>query len=276
MSRHRFGLWGIELDEKAFAEALAGAALVEVRKDVAVLELTQIPPPMPAAVARTKWQRAGAKRIEVKSRGHLDLLWLNAMLAQVACVYFRRDEPDVAVAWEWPLRIGLLEDDRGSELQQSLGDSSLQQIVRFVTLTETVTECELLLIPCNLRTSVARVLTAPARITADCVIVMGGAKADSDRVAALLHTLRTEVRTAGVAVASVPKEKRHDWLHALVAQLAHNKTIDDALQLAAGRDYAPPPLLVCSGKLAELARVARYVERVGTALRRMAPNINSI
>jgi len=37
MSRQQFGLWGIELDEKAFAEALAGAALVEVRKDVAVL-----------------------------------------------------------------------------------------------------------------------------------------------------------------------------------------------------------------------------------------------
>ena len=272
MSRALFGVWGIDLDDNAFAKALAGAALRGVHNAVAELSFDAVPPTATVTDATARWQASGARRIEVDSFGALELPWLNAMLARIAKgVSFRRDQPDVAVAWEWPLRIGLLGGDRASELQASLDHSSLQRLVRFVTLSETETECELLLLPHNLRTSVERVLAAEMRISADCVIVLGGAKVEADRIEPLLHTLRTDVRTAGVAVASVPKEQRGSWLHAIVANLAHNTTLDEALRIAADQTGSAAPLLVCSRHLAELARVARYVERVGRTMRRSRP-----
>ncbi len=270
MSRALFGVWGIDLNDDAFAMALAGAALRGVRNGVAELAFDAVPPTTPANDAIASWRTSGATRIEVDSfTPPLEMTWLNAMLALIAKgVSFRRDEPDVAVAWEWPLRIGLLGGDRASELETSLDRSSLRRLVRFVTLSESESECELLLLPHNLRTSVELVLGATTRITADCVIVMGGAKVEPDRIEPLLNTLRTDVRTAGVAVASVPKEQRGTWLHAIVANLAHNLTIDEVLRIAANQTGSAAPLLVCSRNLAELARVARYVERVGRTMRR--------
>jgi hypothetical protein len=278
MSRQLFGLWGIDLDENAFAMAVAGAALKRVRGGVAELAIATVPPRMDAGAAVAHWKAAGVSRVEVLSFAPLQLMWLNATLARIATgVSFRRDEPDVAVAWEWPLRIGLLDDDRSAELRTSLDSSSLRKLVRFVTVGPSATECELLLLPYNLRTSVERVLGAQARISADCVIVLGGAKVEHDRVEPLLHTLRTDVRTAGVAVASVPQERRTEWMHAVVAHLAHNTTLDEVLRIAGNESGADAPLLVCSRKLAELARLSRYVERVGSTLKRaLAPVVSVV
>jgi hypothetical protein len=276
MSRQLFGLWGIDLDETAFAQALAGAAVDVVHMDDGIAELViEIPPEMSAADGRAVWASRAVgwdrvTRIEVLAFPDLlDILWLNATLARVAhSVYFRVDEPNVSVAWEWPLRIGLLAGDRSEELMRSLDNSSLSKLVRFVTLGDSVRECELLLIPSNLRAAAERVLAMPVRLTADCVIVMGGAKVESDRIASLTQILRTEVRTGGVALASVPKESRAVWLHSLVANLAHNTTIDLTLRMAATDAHADPPLLVCSRKLAGLARLSHFVERLGAAMKR--------
>jgi len=268
MSRQKFELWGIDLDERAFADALGGAGARNVRNGIVEWKLDAIPPSMPVEEARTHWNALAASRIEVQPSGDLDLAWLNATLAKTgSAVYFRDDDPDVAVAWEWPLRVGLLESDRADELRKSLDDPALAKLVRFVSIGEEATECELLLIPCNLRAAVERVLALSKRPTADCVIVMGGAKVESDRVAPLMRTLRTDVRTAGVAVASVPKEERGRWLKALVANLSRNMTIDAALSNSANAAGADPPLLVCSRRLAELAKLANYATRLDRKLR---------
>jgi len=278
MSRQLFGLWGIDLDENAFAMAVAGAALKRVRDGIAELAVTAVPPKMDASAAIAHWKAAGVSRIEVLTFAPLELMWLNATLARIAIgVSFRRDEPDVAVAWEWPLRIGLFDDDRSAELRTSLDSSSLRKLVRFVTVGPSATECELLLLPYNLRTSVQRVLGAHARISADCVIVLGGAKVEHDRLEPLLHTLRTDVRTAGVAIAAVPKERRAEWMHAVVAHLAHNTTLDEVLRIAGNESGADAPLLVCSRRLAELARLSHYVERFGSTLKRaVSPAVSAV
>lgn len=277
MSRQQFELWGIDLDEQAFAEALAGAGAREVHDGIVEWRLDSVPPSMTVEDARSHWSSLATSRIEVQAPGSLDVTWLNATLARAAhAVYFRDDAPEVAVAWEWPLRIGFLEDDRSDELRKSFNDPTLAKLVRFVSMGIEANECELLLIPCNLRTAVGRVLDTPSRLAADCVIVIGGAKVEADRLVPLMRTLRTDVRTAGVAVASVPKEQRGQWLEALVANLSHNFTIDDALRSAAEAVQSDPPLLVCSRRLAELAKLSRYVQRLGTKMKSSAPPLTPI
>jgi hypothetical protein len=261
MSRYRFGVWGIELDDEGFAAALAGAGM-RGNPSGGIIEFRapELPPRMDPKAAHAQWIRArsSVKQVEVTDPGDLDPLWLTSMLARAlpdGGVYFLRNEPEVAVAWEWewPLRIGLFAGDRSDELRTALRGTSTDRAVRFVEVGRERAECELLLIPCNLRASVERVLTAAAPITADCTVILGGAKVEGNRVDALLSVVRGEVRTAGVAVASVPKDVRPEWLRALIAHLSRRNTIDVALCQAARETKLEAPLLLCSRKLAELA-----------------------
>lgn len=274
MSRYRFGVWGIGLDDDAFAAALAGAGVRGgAANGIVEFRAPKLPPAMPAAEARSRWSGLAdsVRQIEVTSAGDLDPMWLAATLARAVPdggVHFRRDDPEVAVAWQWPLRIGLFADDRGSELRTALDRSSMKRLVEFVEVGREAAECELLLLPCNLRASVERALGAAAPITADCTIVLGGAKVDGDRIESLMTVLRGEVRTSGVALASVPKGERAEWLRALIAHLSHSNPIDVALCQAARERNLGVPLLLCSRKLAELATLRHFVERMGRAMKR--------
>lgn len=273
MSRYRFGVWGIELDDDAFAMALAGAGAQGVAANgIIEFRVPQLPPPMSVADARALWSSIAysVRQIEVTNAGDLDPLWLAAMLARAVPdggVHFRRDDPEVAVAWQWPLRIALFADDRSTELRTALDRSSMKQLVQFIEVGREAVECELLLIPCNLRASVQRAFSATAPITADCTIVLGGAKVDGDRIESLMTVLRGEIHTSGVALASVPKGGRAEWLRALIAHLSHSNTIDVALCQAARETKLAAPLLLCSRKLAELATLRYFVERMGVAMR---------
>lgn len=273
MSRYRFGLWGIGLDDDAFAAALAGAGVRgEAANGIIEFRAPQLPPAQPAAEASSRWSRlaSSVRQIEVTSAGELDPMWLVATLARAVPeggVHFRRDDPEVAVAWQWPLRIGLFAGDRASEPRTALDRSSMKRLVEFVEVGREAAECELLLMPCNLRASVERVLGATAPITADCTIVLGGAKVDGDRTESLMTVLRGEIRTSGVALASVPKGERAAWLRALVAHLSHSNPIDVALFQAARERGLGAPLLLCSRKLAELATLRHFVERMGRAMK---------
>lgn len=273
MSRYRFGVWGIKLDDDAFAEALAGAGVANLYNPSGIAEfhVPRVPPELSVEDALQRWQSSQpVRQLEVVDAGGLDPLWLAATLARAVPhggVHFRRDEPDVAVAWQWPLRIGLFADDRASELRTALTGRSTSRLVEFVEVGKEPAECELLLIPCNLRAAVQRVLAAAAPITADCTIVLGGPKVDSERVEALLAVIRGEVRTAGVALGSVPKSARQEWLRVLIEHLSHSETIDTALCAAARATGIAAPLMYCSRKLAELATLRHFAERLGTAMK---------
>lgn len=272
MSRYRFGVWGLGLDEDAFAAALAGAGNVHEEPDGRVeFRMPMLPPILSPAEAAARWTASAGnpKQIAVTDAGSFDPLWLASTLQRAnpeGGVYFRRDEPAVSVAWQWPLRIGLFADDAATDLRTALHRSSMSGLVQFVEVGREEAECELLLIPCNLRASVERVLAAKAAITADCVIVLGGAKIAADRIDALMSVLRGEVRTAGVALASVPKPARAQWFRAFIANLSHSATIDRALGAAARETKIAAPLLVCSAKLAEAATLRQFVERLGGAM----------
>jgi len=293
--RSQLGVWGIELDNEDFAQALAAAGL-SASSDIILpsssdprggtvyswaLPKTPSRATLPATYFREVWReirRTSTSPIRLQIEHEPPDASLVSILTgpgAADAVYFRRDDPPAAVAWEWPLRVGLFDDARAEVLRGALSNSSMRQLVDFVTLTPTATRCDLLLLPYNLRTSLQRVLGASFRVQADCVIVMGGAKVTEDRIAPLFNALRTEVVTAGVALASVPKPQRHQWFHALVAALSHDHTIDVALADAARKNSLGAPVVVCSETLARFARISHFVARMGRELqsRRESPSL---
>lgn len=273
MSRYRFGVWGLGLDDEEFAFAVAGAGHV---RDVDAQRAEWAAPALPPAISADDaagmgelLQRRGAQ-IAVTNPGDLDPLWLASVLQRAngnSGVYLLRDAPDVPVAWQWPLRIGLFADDRGSELRTALAGTPLEKLVELIEIRDEAVTCELLLIPCNLRTAVERLLAAKAPISADCTIVLGGPKVAAERVLSLMNVIRDDIRTAGVALASVPKAKREQWMTGLIAHLSHSATIDAALARVANEIDIAAPVVVCSRRLAEAATLRNFASRLETAVR---------
>jgi len=206
-----------------------------------------------------------------------DSLWLLRLLLRHEVghsAYLRVDEPDRAVAWELPLRIGVLGDARSAELAEHVAAVPWPQLVRLVPLSQVDEDCDLLLLADDLRGAVARVLRQPRRLRADCVLAIGGAGVAAERIMPLAAALRAEVLTAGVGIARIDPERGREWLIRLIEELSHDNPLDVALVGASrsvqGDEDDEPAFLFTSRRLATAARVTAFARRLGQEVRRMA------
>jgi hypothetical protein len=207
-----------------------------------------------------------------------DVSWLMSLLLGshgiADAAYVRVDRPDRLVAWEWPLRIGLLGDRRSIEFGRQLSAVPWPRLVECVSLDKVDEDCDLLLLADDLRGAAARVLQEPRRLRADCVLLTGGAGVATDRILPLARALRSEVLTAGVGIARVDPEVQQHWVTALIEQLAHDAPLDvavfRALKKAYGGEPSAMPLLMMSRRLATSARVTAFTHRLGQEVRRIA------
>ena len=87
MDRYRFGVWGIELDDDAFAAAVAGAgAQGEVTNGIIEFRAPGFSHAMPALDAHARWLgfASEVRQIEVTDVGVLDPSWLATVLSRAA------------------------------------------------------------------------------------------------------------------------------------------------------------------------------------------------
>lgn len=205
-----------------------------------------------------------------------DYFWVATQLlgstVGATSIYVRADEPQTTVGWNWPLRIGFLEDEESKKLRQqfekALKDSGLEVLVEFVTLQSERDDCDLLLFPQTLQGALSELLKASWSPKADCVLVLGGSRDLSERMTALLQAVRVQARTSGTCLLFIAGEQRGEWLKGLIAELSHNNPLDVALFAANREMKAPTLLLAASRQLIDLSLVSRTVERIGQALKR--------
>ncbi len=316
MHRRDFGGWGLELSDDEFAQALAAAGLflgarvrfvdkaptldavvlalgaIEPREGPAawVLPGADAPQSVPAAMFRDAWRKSGLQgrvRFEVQTWGGGSPRWLVEQLSQPPVgapgIYARVDEPAVDVTWEWPLWIGLLGDERSQRYRRRVERIRhdipwLSSLVSLVALDRATAECDLLLLPHDLRSALAAVASAGFSIRADCTIILGRATDGDSRLMAQMAGIRGVVRTSGVALAHVPR--RSDlpgsdlqmwWLYDFLREMSHNTPLDVAL-LGATRSHVPgvTPLLVGSRGLIQFTRLAVQVRRMASRYKAMA------
>ncbi|MCE3271555.1 MAG: hypothetical protein K0S57_1952 [Ramlibacter sp.] len=190
-------------------------------------------------------------------------------------VFLRVDQPAWAVAWEWPLRMGVLgaaaASARGKRLQAALDRTGYRHLWSVVDMARPGAECDLLLLPGDLRQALAEVLAAPQRPRADCVLVLGGTQVSEARGLTLAAALRRETRTAGVGVLAAGGDVA-EFLTDLVAELSHDLTLDVALFRAAARQKGqggtgwPAPELLFSRALATGSSARRSAARIAREL----------
>jgi hypothetical protein len=236
---------------------------------------------IPARHAAEAWQQADVgwgARLELWHEGSESPAWLAAALAHpdvgLASVYVRQDHPVVDVSWGWPLRVGLLPDQRSVELRGILErglrfESWIDRLVRPVDATLPDSDCDLLLLPHAPRDALRIVTELRSAPYADCIIVLS-AWDESDRAYGLLSGLRSAARTSGVALVGMEptggKENRAwPWFSALIAELSHDSPIDVALRRAAP-DGELPPLLSAARRLVDQGRLRHRVQRMAEML----------
>src|SRR5437764_9778453 len=157
MNRRSFGTWGANLDDDAFAQALAALGVVRfsaplrgdaIKPEVNAVLATDLvefaldlnvdwvirwnrrpreveAEPEKAEVFQKAWRegiqsRYRDLRLEINPsrdrRLSLDRRWLVSQLSRPAVgassVYVRQDEPSRPISWNWPVRIGLLNNER--------------------------------------------------------------------------------------------------------------------------------------------------------------------
>lgn len=306
MDRSRLGGFGTTLPEWELAQALAAwtvrpwrryrgesiedlvqELIFEGKDGLCELSAWWFPPDTgddPAPVYAEAWRRFVAQHPNPR----LEILgaWSNVeaedatWLARICCipevgagsVYLRMDEPDWPVAWEWPLRLGVLgqtgSSGRHAKLLHALTKVEFGNLWSVVDMAQPGAECELLLLPGDLRQGLASILDAPQRPRADCVLVLNGCQISDPRSLALKAALRQEARAPGVAVVSAGMAI-DEFLSALVRELSHDAPLDLALfsaQSAVRRGHGPSPMalpdLLFSRTLAISSRVRLSAARV--------------
>nr|MBL8412258.1 hypothetical protein [Dechloromonas sp.] len=219
-------------------------------------------------------------RLEISTPGlnatRPDTYWLLRLLLDNDIghsVYLRHDRPNRPIAWEWPLRLGILPGTDATALAEDVAAIPWPDLIRLTEIANDNTECDLLLLPNDLRGGLARVLQQPRRLRADCVLLLGGAGVTAERIRPMVASLRSEVVTGGVCICSIEPDARHGWLIRLIEELSHDLSLDIALNRATkyqGCEQAGPLILESSRRLVAVSRISTFARRLSQDVRRMA------
>lgn len=257
MNRRSFGFWGVDLSTADFAAALAAAGVLAGNEPLEDAErergllvwrspLERLGLLRDAREYAAKWKQYIATkdvrerpRIEIDpefdSRRIVDAMWVLETLSipevQAAAVYIRAEEPVAKVVLEWPIRIGVLPSATASSLLAELRGYHHHKLIKLVTLSEKRRECDVLLLPGSLKQSVAELAALPFNMRCDVAIVLGASDATPRNATALIATIRSLSRSAGVAVTPTTGNKL-PWFWRFIDEIAHNNSIDVALSLA--------------------------------------------
>jgi hypothetical protein len=270
--------------ESTLLEALGdGKQVVELSYWLRAQELDTIAyTPEARALARA-WRRVvnnrPAPRLEIQwpNIAILDQPWLPEQLSRpavrAASVYIRRNKPEVEVSWAWPVRVGFLADPASAKLHVELATTRwADKLARLTTVPTIGTECDILLLPFDLRGALLATLEAPERLKASCVVVLGGSSQGAENLGARILALRGETGAGCVAIARVPEEERRWWFTQLLEELSHDHPIDVALTTSLRTISAPPPLIAASSRLVEMTRVSMHAEALRRGLERLDPD----
>lgn len=187
-------------------------------------------------------------------------------------VYFRSEDPEAEVSWNWPLRVGCLRQTDSERLHDKLRSYVekerywLSDLVELVLLDSETDGCDILLFPQDLNAALASVSDLGIKISADCVLIVGDTNVEPESMPFLIDEFRRIVSTGGVGIAAIRDSDLSEWFTQLVRELSHNESIDTALFTACRRTGTPAPFLAASRKLIEFSKLAESIKSLGEKL----------
>ncbi len=188
-------------------------------------------------------------------------------------VYLRVDEPSTEVGWNWPLKVGFLDDANSLELKRNLEEYAesekywLQPLVSFVQLNSESDRCDLLLIPHSLQKALELARKTGITLSADCILVTGTTTEKPVDIPVFADALRRIISTSGIGLVDVYDDKLTHWFTELLRELSHNHPIDVALFQASRATNLPKPFLIASRQLVEFSKLSESIKILGEKLR---------
>lgn len=213
-----------------------------------------------------------------------DIFWVLRELARpggaAGSAYLRNEQMEFPVAFELPWRFGVLDDSDSSRISEIIDGNNWRHLYEIVGPGASDLQCDMLILPFDLRTATSRLLAESRQIEADCVIMMRGlGTVDTGQALSLAAAVQGNIKTSGLAIAAVPADRDAAWLNELALLLAHDTPLISALPrvqqavvpMAAGGDAAESlPIIIASRRLAQAARVSEFAARLERATRRVA------
>jgi hypothetical protein len=244
-----------------------------------------IPPNLAMALA-AGWQHSplsGRVRLEIDQFAPLlagfdppsTLPWIAHELSGTAVnarsVFVGMDEPAADSGWHWPLRIGFLSDPASRALEQRCRTLTreaawISPLVVLVDVEDPGGECNLLVLPMDLRAALSAITALRTAPRADCVVVLRREQGGADQWFRLVVGLRGAARTSGVLVARLAARDEMDWVAGVVRELSHSNALDVAAFKASRDVKARPPFFGASSKLIEFSRLSHHIRRMGEQL----------
>lgn len=295
MSRSAFGLWGVELDDKTFAMALAMLGLRAsigdgrqwlyslnphsiyqlLRQNDSLLDWrfpdADAPPLLPAQDMAEMWKFAvaarGPIRLAVNDGANRLLPWVLGQLCKadgVGSVFQLAYDAEDPLAWSWPLRVALFADDESIPLAGNLKSSwAAARLPALATIAPVADNARsnLLLLPWPLKRSLQEVMASGAAIRTDFVMVLGGHRGPWGEQYSLLGALRTQVRAGGACSVRLDSTQQRDVFNSIVVNLSHDLALDQSIHRALGNK---PYLLQLSNGLLSAARLTEVAARLAT------------
>ncbi len=215
----------------------------------------------------------------------IDAAWLARLLGRPELrwkgIFYAWPGEQVQLEWNWPLRIAIPHAAWSAGFRSAVDGGRYRELYTLVDLGVPGTGCDLLLIPASLREAVRAALELGA-IRASVVIIVGGAAAAPAQTEAWLTALRRQFSAGAAGLAFVPAEERAIWFQSLLAQIAHNATLDVAMygasrahdrshhlwehpELGAPLADLTTPLLFGDAAFIEAAHMSGLARRIGDA-----------
>lgn len=215
-----------------------------------------------------------------------DVFWVLLELERpggaAGSAYLLNEQQDLPVSFELPFRFGVLGDPESARIAQLIDATNWRHLFEIIDPGVPILQCDMLILPFDLRTSASQILAVSQKIEADCVIVMRGVGAlDTKRALSLAAEILGEVQTSGLVIASVPIEEDGSFLNNLVRELAHDIpliSVIPRLQLPIVRTpnripiIENLPIMIATHRLAQSARVQEFARRLESTVRAMAPS----
>jgi len=136
--------------------------------------------------------------------------------------------------WKWPLRLGLLDDRVGAAIAARIGELyPARLLARACAFSRRAGQCDIAVLPCSPRATLAHILDSPAGERAGLVLFTGGLKGATARDRAMLGMIAEEMRASGFAAADTLIRDPGAFVNELIYELSHNLPLDVALFTAA-------------------------------------------
>jgi hypothetical protein len=203
----------------------------------------------------------------------------------VDSVYLGDNDDRNVIAWDFPLRIGMLDDPISRELRSDLEQLKFHDElltdnhIELVGSNKSSFNCHVLLLPHDLKSAAAALLNGPTTLNTDCVIVIGRVNEARKRILPLILTIKSQSNASGVCLSPVSimelddyhLDTRQIWFKEFIRHISHNEPLDVALFRARPHFHmdAVTPLIFASPKLIRDSRLSdlliKFQERLSRA-----------